>query len=274
MGRGSVPNEWSDRDYLRGTQYADAQRLSARAKLHYTYSNATTPWFEWLASQVAWPSSGDVLEVGCGPGAMWVECGDVVPADLRLTLSDFAPGMVQLAAQRVRSVSPNNVVDALEADVQDLPFADETFDVVVANHMLYHVPDPSRAVSEIARVLRPRGRLLAATNGPRNLRELGEITAAALGGVVIEDPAGPFGAVSGLAILRAHFGEVEWRPFYDTLYCTDADDVLAHITSHPPGENATTAQLEALRRTIQERLDAGGGTLVVFKEAGAFVATR
>jgi SAM-dependent methyltransferase len=59
------------------------------------------------------------------------------------------------------------------ADVQELPFEGERFDAVVANHVLHHVPDTERALSEIARVLRPRGTMYAATNGERAHSEMG-----------------------------------------------------------------------------------------------------
>jgi SAM-dependent methyltransferase len=269
-----MPDTWSSQQYLRDVQYGDDERLKARANIHMKYGTAATRWFPWLASQIDWPSRGDVLEVGCGPGWLWSEAVDVVPQDLHLTLTDLSLAMVQLAGERVRGSTSVHVVDERVADVQNLRFADGSFDVVVANFMLYHAPDPSRAVKEIARVLRPEGCLLAATNGPGNLRVLNEIAAEVWGDAGRRDPTAPFGAVSGVDILRAHFPRVEWRHFEDTLHCTDVDGVLAYITSHPPGENATPEQLETLRRAIQARLDAGHGTLLVAKETGAFVASR
>jgi SAM-dependent methyltransferase len=269
-----MSDTWSSQRYLRDVQYGDDERLKARANIHLKYSTATTRWFPWLASQIDWPPRGDVLEVGCGPGWLWAEAGDVVANDLRLTLTDLSPAMVRLAGDRVRSATSLHVVDERVADVQNLPFADGSFDVVVANFMLYHAPDPSRAVAEIARVLRPEGCLLAATNGPGNLRVFNEIAAEVWGDKARRDPTACFGAVSGADVLRANFPHVEWHHFEDTLRCTNGDDVLAYITSHPPGEGATPEQLAALRRVIQDRLDDGHGTLLVTKETGAFVATR
>jgi SAM-dependent methyltransferase len=66
-------------------------------------------------------------------------------------------------------------VHAQVADVQALPFADGSFDVAVAAWMLYHVPDLDRAVSELARVLRPGGRLVALTNSAFHLQELRDL---------------------------------------------------------------------------------------------------
>jgi ubiquinone/menaquinone biosynthesis C-methylase UbiE len=53
-------------------------------------------------------------------------------------------------------------------DARDIPFAANSFDAVIANHMLYHIkPGRGQAFSEIARVLKPEGRLYASTNGGR-----------------------------------------------------------------------------------------------------------
>jgi SAM-dependent methyltransferase len=69
----------------------------------------------------------------------------------------------------------NRGVDARLGDVQELPFADARFDVAVAGWMLYHVPDLPRAIDELARVLRPGGRLVAMTNSVLHLIELREL---------------------------------------------------------------------------------------------------
>ena len=57
-------------------------------------------------------------------------------------------------------------------DAQDIPFEDDTFGCVVANHMLYHVPDLDKGLAEIRRVLKPGGKLYAATNGEAHMLEL------------------------------------------------------------------------------------------------------
>ncbi|HEX2851528.1 MAG TPA: class I SAM-dependent methyltransferase, partial [Acidimicrobiales bacterium] len=151
-----------DPAYLRDVQYRDPSRLTVRATLHQRYGTAPEPWFPWVVSQVGWPSSGDVLEVGCGPGWLWVEAHDAVPAELRLTLTDLSLGMVTTARERVLASSTVHLVAAGSANVQALPFTDAAFDVAIANHMLYHAPDPAVAVRELARVLRPGGVLVSA----------------------------------------------------------------------------------------------------------------
>ena len=71
---------------------------------------------------------------------------------------------------------------------------------------------------------------------------------------------------------RRQFALVEWRNFADTLECTDAEDIVAYLTSSFSGEDATPQELRILRAKVAARLDAGNGVIKVSKETGAFVA--
>jgi SAM-dependent methyltransferase len=263
-----------DQDYLRQVQYRDPAKLTARADLHTKYGTAAVGWFAWLLGQIDWPATGQVLEVGCGPGWLWAEDSVDLPGGLSLTLTDLSSGMLAAAADRARASSRIAVVDARVADAQQLPFDDDVFDVVVANHMLYHVPEPETAVTEFARVLRSDGVLMAATNGPRHLRQLWEIRSAVFGGAPTSVHPDLFGSVTGAPILGRGFSRVEWRPYEDVLRCTDPDDVVAFLTSAPPGEDASAEHRDELRRMVQDRCDAGGGVFTVSKETGVFLADQ
>jgi len=259
-----------DQKYLRDVQYKDPVKLTARADLHTKYGTAVTGWVPWVLAQIDWPEAGDVLEVGCGPGWLWEGAADL-PAGLRLTLTDLSPGMVEAAGGRARALSHFETVATRVADAQTLPFDDDAFDIVIANHMLYHVPQPDVAVAEMARVLRPDGMAMAATVGPRHLRELWEVRCEVFGGSPTSTLADVFGSVTGAAILSRRFTDVEWREYEDPLHCTVPEDVVAFLTSAPPGEDASPAQLSSLRRVVDERFHSGGGVFAVSKETGIYL---
>jgi SAM-dependent methyltransferase len=264
----------NDRHYLREVQYKDPVKLTARADFHVKYRTAAVPWVPWLVAQLDWPPTGDILEVGCGPGWLWAEGGAGLPPGLRLTLTDLSAGMVGVARERASARPHFEAVGARVADAQALPFDAGAFDVVVANHMLYHVPDPARAVAECARVLRPDGVLMAATNGPRHLRELWEVRAEVFGGPPTSGHTDIFGSVSGRPILEEIFADVEWRAYEDTLRCTDPDDAVAFLTSSSPGEDASAQELQDLRQAVGRRFDEGAGVFSISKESGVFLAHR
>jgi ubiquinone/menaquinone biosynthesis C-methylase UbiE len=267
-----LPN--SDRDsgydaYLRNVQYATPDNLNARILLHLKYATTSVNWWGWLHSQIEWTGVRDVLDVGCGTGAFWSSLPQPL-GEVRLVLADLSRAMLELAAraadQRVARVS------GVEANVQKLPFDDASFDVVIANQMLYHATDPDQAVEEIRRVLRPHGTLMASTIGRAHLHELFDIEHAIFDGPHQRILGDIFGPVSGYTPLQHHFESVEWRTFDDSLRCIDVDDVVSYMTSTPPGDRATPEQLVKLREETQRRMDAGGGVLDVTKETGVFLA--
>jgi len=268
---GRDPFAGGDQAYLREVQYRDSTRLAARARLHVKYGTARIAWFPWVATQIAWPVGARGLEVGCGAGWLWAEASAHLRSGLQLTLTDLSPGMVTEAVARVAGLGRHRRVDGRIADAQALPFAADSFDVVVANHMLYHVPDPRLAVAELARVVRPDGVLIAGTVGPSHLRELAEIRAEVFGGPRVLATVDAFGIEVGEPMLRDCFADVEWRHYDDSLDCTDPDDVLAFLASTPPVEGASHEDRRRVVEAVHRRFAAGRGRMRISKETGLFV---
>ena len=175
---------------LVAAEYADDARLRRRAAAFTAAASVEDARLPLVAALVeARPRR--VLEVGCG----WGELADWVARETgaEVVATDLSPRMVELSRERG--------LDARFADVQQLPFADGSFDAAVAAWMLYHVPDLDRGLSELARVLRPGGRLVAATNSALHLQELRELVGS-----------GPspstFTRENGEALLHRHFASV------------------------------------------------------------------
>jgi SAM-dependent methyltransferase len=211
--------------------------------------------------------------VGCGEGRLW-EASPRLLAGTPITLVDLSAGMVAAAVDRIGRLVPGPVAVGAVADVEQLPFPDRSFDAIVANHMLYHASDPASAVAEIARLLGPDGLLVAATNGPRHLAELGEIRAEVFGIRPLDDTLAVFGMETGRPLLEAGFADVEWVAYDDRLVCTDPDDVLAYLRSVPPGEGATSGQDARMEAAVRDRFEQGGNSMIISKESGVFVCRR
>jgi SAM-dependent methyltransferase len=138
---------------------------------------------------------GEVIEVGGGQG----ELAERMQTELgaRVTFLDQSERMAELARAR-------GIESAQVGDVQALAFPDASFDVAVAAWMLYHVAELDRGLAELARVLRPGGRLVAVTNSVRHVEELRDLVGA--GGSVLE---GLFNSESGEESLARHFSRIE-----------------------------------------------------------------
>ena len=152
----------NDPDYVR-EQYATEGNLETRRAVWRPTAEGLDPVNEALnAIDRALVGDADVLEVGCGTGAM-AERIHALPG-VTLVAIDFSQRFVELTAARG--------VDARQADICYLPFDDASFDVVYAGWMLYHVRDLERALNEVRRVLRPGGTFVAVTNGNDHLADL------------------------------------------------------------------------------------------------------
>ncbi|MGY5776973.1 class I SAM-dependent methyltransferase [Rhizobium sp. LEGMi135b] len=253
-------------------QYADSKKLAARAHLNSEYTLAEIGWFPWVAQQLPLKSEDRILDIGCGPGWFWAATVASLPQKLDVTLSDLSPGMVQEAVERCKTL-PLGSVTGERADAAALPFADSSFDGVIAMHMFYHLPDPFKAIAEMYRVLKPGGFLAITTNGVGNMRKMYELTS--VFGSPPYDPAGAaFGYDAAERLMQTQFGNVRMTEHPARLRVTELEDVYLALTSYPPGDEADEAQLAAFRKAIAKAFEAGGGVLETEKETGLFVSRK
>jgi SAM-dependent methyltransferase len=251
-------------------QYADAENLEARIQLHEAYTTAAEPWWPWVFDRVreaadaaGAPEDADVLEVGCGPGDLWVENADRLVDGWTVVSTDFSPGMVEEHQESTTDVDLQPGAVAAAA-AEALPVADDSYDVVVANHVLYHV-GRERALPELRRVLRPGGRLVATTNGEANMREVRALLDEV--GDVWTPSSEAFSLQNGAAQLRATFDAVERHDYDAGLEVPDLEPLVAYAGSLPGMGEAETERFAEL---ADDAL--ADGPLEVHKEQGAFVA--
>jgi ubiquinone/menaquinone biosynthesis C-methylase UbiE len=154
-------------------QYADSKNFVARVELNKRFGTNPYRWTSWVFNQIRFPEKAKVLELGCGNALLWRSNLSRIPIDSHVILSDFSEGMLNDA----KSVL-NDSVDKFEFKVinaEQIPYSDGLFDIVIANYMLYHIPDLDKALSEISRVLKTSGIFYAATFGLDYMKELTEL---------------------------------------------------------------------------------------------------
>jgi SAM-dependent methyltransferase len=252
-------------------QYGDVRKIAARARLHTRYTIAETDWFPWVRQHLPIDDAASILDVGCGPGWFWTSCGPL-PAELDLTLSDRSATMVSEAVERCGRLALRRIGGEV-ADASRLPFADDSFDGVIAMHMLYHVEAPRQAIAEMVRVLKPGGFLAVTTNGTGNMREIYELTTV-LGGMPMDPAAAVFGFVEAQDAMRPFFAEVSLMRHPSRLRVTDPQDVFLAMTSFPPCEDAGDEELAAFRLAIEAAFAKGGGAIESRHERGLFLARK
>ena len=264
-----------DSKYLLSRQYRDSRKLEARANLHRRYGRGSGGnWFEWIARHADLSAGADVLDIGCGPGWLWAEGRDVFPGALSLILADFSPGMVADAVKAAEAAGRYAGVEGVVADASKLPFADASFDAVLACHMLYHVPDARIALGELKRVLRPGGILAVTTNLEGNMGPFYALGAAAFGGKASDPAADIFGLRKAEQLVGEQFDGTTVFEVPGELAVTSVEDLVLALTSFSPGEDADDAAVERLVELVEAALEEGGGTIVMPKVQGMVRATK
>lgn len=267
------PAHTSGQSYLLHEQYKDAANLNARIQLHERFSTQNYDWQRWVFDQIKAGPRSRVLEIGCGPGRLWLNNFDRIPKHWHITLSDFSPGMLQEAQQNLSIVRHDFTFQ--QFDVQAIPFRDRSFDVVIANHMLYHVPDLDRALSEIRRILASKGRFYAATNGQNHLREIADLISRVEPsyrgeGIVLRDH---FNLEQGAKDLSRWFSHVTMHVIDDGLIVTETEPLIAYILSGPVQSFMTDEKLQRLRVSIEQEIKANGAIRIT-KSTGIFEASK
>jgi ubiquinone/menaquinone biosynthesis C-methylase UbiE len=260
----------SDPHYV-ASQYQNADNLNTRIRFHQRFSTNPYGWQRWIFDQLDLPSRCRILELGCGPGDLWFENSDRIPAGWEVVLSDLSPGMLRQAQDRLGG---NGHFRYGALDAQSIPFENGSFEAVIANHMLFHVPDWDKALAEIQRVLKPDGRFYASTSGERHQQEMRLLLGrfdprlASWGG----RSSNSFTLENGPAQLSQWFGRVTLRRYEDSFVIPEAMPLVDFILSG-------TLKLSPDRKDdfiefVKGELQQCGGILYITKDSGVFEASH
>ncbi len=262
----------ADQHYLKTDQYRDSSNLDARALLHQRFSTNSYGWFKWVFDAVMkLPENARVLELGCGNGLLWKENASRIPAGWNITLSDFSSGMLDAAWRHL--VVTGRAFQFREFDAQSIPFEEGTFDAVIANHMLYHVPDRPKGIAEIKRVLKPGGRLFATTVGANHMKEMMEWYARVHVSKVWQSFANPFILENGREQLAPFFSKVGLSRYEDNLQVTEIEPIMAYIRSGIRILELSEEELANLRQDLEKELQEKG-RIFISKDSGLFEAVK
>jgi len=260
-------------------QYKDSRNLNARIALHRQFTVAEQEWLPWVFDQVGLQPGEKVLECGGGPGWLWRENFDRIPPDCHITFTDLSDGMVAEAITALAHAVDRFTFRAV--NIMELPFDDHSFDVIVANHMLYHVPDRPKALAEIKRVLKGNGRFLAATNGKNHLVELRHLgrDLLPLSWMPAQEPtpeemplARGFRLEDGRAQLQPFFSQIELRLYHSHLAVTEVEPLLNYILSSSEARQHISDERRQQVAGHVQQIIAEKGYFHISKESGIFVA--
>lgn len=260
-----------DTGYLRSTQYHRANNLQARIDMLNRNRSHPTPWYVWLFDRLQLPPTASILEVGCGLGNLWTENITRIPARWHIILSDFSPGLLAFTQQYL--VTQHPAVEYTLLDLQALPFPEANFDAVIANHLLYHVPNRRRAMAEVQRVLKPGGRFYASTVGQRHLFELADLVQRFDPHLALWNgwPLESFVVENGAAQLSPWLTDICLDRYTDPMITDQSTGLVGYVLS---STTIPTEQQLAFEHFVETELQSQGGRLRVTKEFGLFSGVR
>lgn len=249
-------------------QYATAEKLNVRIAFQQRFSQNQQGFAPWLMQQYDFPPNARVLEIGCGTGSMWQGQQALIDSFAELTLTDFSDGMLQDAQNNLKDM---HGIRFQLADIQNLPLADDSYDFIIANMMLYHVPDRPKAIAEVRRVLKPGGTFVCATYGEDGLAPY--LKRMMEGILPMRDTNTNFTLQNGGELLSTQFDQVERRDYPDYFLVDDADAIVGYLLSMTEmllvqGDGFSHGLIKAI---VQACIDAEGGKLRIPKEYGTFV---
>ena len=251
------------------TQYQNATNINARIALHRDFSMNPEGWFPWLFRQMPLKPGMKVLELGCGNGALWLENLKRVPSEIHILLSDSSEGMVREVQRRL---SADQRFSFQTIDMNQIPFPDQSFDLVIANHVLFYSNDLNHTLKEIRRVLKPEGVLAASTYGAKHMKEITELVQEFNPEIRLaaENLYDQFGLENGGIILKPYFDSVISRRYEDSIEISEADPLISYILSCHGNQNRLLLDhYKEFRRFVEEKVRNG---FHITKDAGVFLA--
>lgn len=251
-------------------QYKNAKNLNDRISLHEKYSTNKQGWFNWLFNQIDFSKFNRLLELGCGNGKLWQE-NRIDLRNREIFLSDISEGMVEEVRNKLGSD-----FNCIVADAEKIPFKDEYFDSIIANHVLFYLNDLNLGLKEIDRVLKSDGILYCSTYGKNHMKEITEIVQNFDSRINLSNHSlyDIFGLENGESILKEYFFNVQRKDYEDSLEITESKPLIDYIMSCHGNQNEILGpRLNEFKEYIEELLE-NNGKIVVTKQAGLFICKK
>lgn len=125
-------------------QYQNSSNISARINLHEEFSKNKQGWFPWLFEQCDIKAGESILELGCGDASLWRMNRHRILNDINVILSDISDGMIRDVRRSMKDAGNSFSFEVMDAHHINAP--DESFNLVIANHVLFYCEDLKKSL--------------------------------------------------------------------------------------------------------------------------------
>ncbi|MBU3143850.1 MerR family transcriptional regulator [Clostridium sp. CF012] len=260
-------------EYKVKKQYKTAENFNLRGNLH-SHNINKIDWNHWCFNKMKFPNKARILELGCGTGDLWNENRGDINEGLSITVSDFSKGMLYSTKERLEQIGHSFTY--VEIDAQDIPYKDECFDVVIARHMLYFVPDIEKALGEIHRILVKGGMFYATTNSAESMAELNDLVEKFDSKIRLNNNGmcERFDLENGQPLLKKYFNEVKMDTLEGKIVVNDAEPIISYKASTIKGSSILVGEKKQAFRKYLESYIAENGNISITTKACIFKAKK
>ena len=211
-------------------QYKNSKNLDIRQSFHQNYGTNPIEYKSWIRSKMTFFKGCRILELGCGTGSLWRREAELIDSFSELVLSDISEGMVE---ETKKSYAEQKNVTCEVFDILDISYPEDSFDIIIADSMLYHVPNLEQALKNIHRILKKDGIFYATTfsssEGLINYinHALYEMRLSATD----QSKRISFSLENGSELLSKYFSSVKKELYIDDLEVTKSEDIVKYILS-------------------------------------------
>ena len=248
-------------------QYKNATNISARIRLHRDYSVNQEGWFPWLFSNLHLKPGMKILELGAGNGALWSQNIAKVSKNVTIVLSDISEGIL---ADARKTIGDHPQFQYSVFNAQKIPFADNTFDLVIANHMLFYCDDIPKALQEVQRVLKPGATFTCSTYSQKHMHEITDLVQNYNANIVLSSTKlyKRFGLDNGRQILKPYFKDISCHKYQDAIELSDSMPIISYILSCHGNQNSILLDhYQDFKQYVEKQVKDG---FHITKDAGFF----
>jgi ubiquinone/menaquinone biosynthesis C-methylase UbiE len=157
-------------EMLSETQYSSSKKYEARVYLSRKFKTNPKSKYEWIFDHFPKRENLNILELGCGTGLFWLANRNNIVKSWSIILSDYSEGMLETTRNSLSRLNYNFNYEIIDAE--SIQYPDNTFDIILANNMLYHIQNRGIAIKNIKRTLKDDGVFIASTMGKNDIYEL------------------------------------------------------------------------------------------------------
>ena len=248
-------------------QYKNATNISARIRLHRDYSVNQEGWFPWLFSNLHLKPGMKILELGAGNGALWSQNIAKVSKNVTIVLSDISEGIL---ADARKAIGDHPQFQYSVFNAQKIPFADNTFDLVIANHMLFYCDDIPKALQEVRRVLKSGATFTCSTYSQKHMHEITDLVQNYNANIVLSSTKlyERFGLDNGHQILKPYFKDISCHKYQDAIELSDSMPIISYILSCHGNQNSILLDhYRDFKQYVEKQVEDG---FHITKDAGFF----